>query len=350
MLRKHDAPRQFVYYSKSVGQGAAARKYLQQEQCQLTGPGPSGTPPLAVVAPQSGTSSTVLSSHGAQVSLQPPMPASQPHQQFAAPPPAPPCPPVPWLGAQTHQQIVQPECGSQATQPALPHWQQQDSQAYGMVKTLPPLPPPLPPLPWVPASASTATKLQQAGQQQAVVHKQAHPQLAAPLPPQPLPPLPFAAVASTNSAANTPAQQPSQLGRSAQFALPPAPPPLPPQYTQRQGNNRAKLGNGRSHLPVPQQHRQPPVSGDRMGVKAATPDVHMLVAQQAAAAALKRQQRSGQLEHRDMLPQAAAEASRTSETDGEKHQELVSIHVSAFAVSHAIDFAGFTQMTRMLSM
>lgn len=315
MLRKHDGPRQFVYYSKSVGQGTAARKYLQQEQWQLTGPGPSKTSLLAVAAPQSRTNTTVLPCHGTPSSFQPRMPASQPHQHFAEPPPAPPCPPVPWLSGMTAQQGVQAESKTQ-TRCNL-QLRQQDHAVCGVIRSLPPLPPPLPPGPWAATTGRVDTEEQQAGQQQQQhVHKQEHPQLAAPPPAPPLPPLPFAAVARTSSAADTPAQQPSQPGRSAHFAPPPVPPPLPPQYRQSQGSNRAKLSNGRLHAPVPQQQQQPQVSNS-IDAKAATSDVHRLVAQQAAAAALKRRERSDQLGLRERQPQAAAAASMVSQNGGD---------------------------------
>ena len=316
VLRPHDGPRQFVYYSKSAGQAGAARKGLQQEQWALNGPGPSEMSLLASKAPQTSPTATALPAHTTQTCSQPaqPAPQQQQQQQLAVPPPVPPCPPLPWLNMTQQQEA---KFRSQAMPSAQLHLQHQDQAVCGPAKTLtavPPVAPPLPPLPWVQTSHTAAAKEQQAWQQQQGMQKQAQLQgAAAPPTAPPLPPLPFAKhVSISSTAAHSRTQQPSQPG-SAQFALPSVPPPLPPKFKQ---SNKAKLCNGKSH-DMGRQRQQPDSGCSNVEVKgpSTTPDVHRLVAQQAAAAALKRRRHLDKPEHSGQLPQAAAAPPSMAEAD-----------------------------------
>ena len=318
VLRKHDGPRQFVYYSKSAGQANTARKCLQQEQWPLTGPGPSEMALLASKAPQISPTTTALPGHATRTCLQRPQPASQEQQQqFAVPPPAPPCPPLPWLNS--WMQHPEAQSRAQATQSAQLQLQCQAHRLAEAPVAMPPVAPPLPPLPWVQTSYSAATKEHRAWrqqQQQQGMQKQAqvHP-AAAPAAP-PLPPLPFAKhVRTSSAAANTQSQPPSQQG-SAQFALPPVPPLLPLKPKPSKGSIKVKLSSG--NVQDVQQQQQQPYSGDA-STEAKAPstssDVHRLVAQQAAAAALKRQQHMDKPKHSGQLPQTAAAPPTVSEAD-----------------------------------
>lgn len=296
VLRKHRGPRQFVYYSKASGQSSVARKSLQQEQWPLKGPGPSETSLLASKAPRTSPVPPALPGQTTQTCVQPPRPAPQ-QQQFAVPPPAPPCPPGPRLRASTRHQVT--DSRSQGTQSAQLHVLHRDWSVPGAAKapaTLPPVPPPLPPLIWAQTQTShgAAIQDQQAWQQQQQQSSQKRLQLhLAPAPSAPpLPPLPFVKhVTSSSAPANTLPQQPSRAGSSAQFAQAPVPPPPPPHPKQSTGSSKAKLSCGK-----PQ-------------------DVHRLVAQQAAAAALTRRQHLDMPEHSGQLPQAAAAIPADSEAD-----------------------------------
>lgn len=321
VLRKHDGPRQFVYYSKSTEQANTARKCLQQEQWPLTGPGPSEMALLASKAPQTSPTTTALPAYATQSCLQRPQPAPQlQQQQLAVPPPAPPCPPLPWLSSLMHQQEAQ--FRTQATQSAQLQLQ---CRAHGPANTpaaMLPVAPPLPPLPWVQTSYSAAAKEQQAWQQQQQqkgMQKQAQVHLAAAPPPAPtLPPLISAKHVCTSSApANTEPQQPSQLG-SAQFAVPPVPPPLPLKPKPSKGSIKVKLSSGKvQDVRVQQQQRQPYGGDTSTKVKgpSTSSDVHRLVAQQAAAAALKRHKHMDKPKDSGQLPQAAAAPPTESEAD-----------------------------------
>lgn len=324
VLRKRHGPRQFVYYSKSSGQTSAARKSSQQEQWPLKGPGPSETSLLASKAPQTSPMPTAQPGQSTQTCVQPPRPAPQ-QQQFAMPPPAPPCPARPWLSGLTQQQVANSR--SQGTQSAQLHLQHEDGSAPGPAKApaaLPPVPPPLPPLPWVQKSHGAATKEQQAWRQQQQQQQSLQKQvpLLAPAPPAPpLPPLPFAKHVITSSApANTPPQQPLPPGSSVQFAKPPVPPPPPPQPKQSKGISKAKLSCGKSQdliVKQQQQQRQPNSGGGNVEVKSQSTisDVQRLVAQQAAAAALTRRRHLDQPEHSAQLAEAAAATPADSKAD-----------------------------------
>ena len=325
VLRKHDGPRQFVYYSaKSNGQANAARKCLQQDQWLLNGPGPSELSLLASKAPQTNPTTTALPGHAIQSCLQPPQPASQKQQsqqqqqQFAVPPPAPPCPPVPWLSTLTQQQEV--KFRTNAIQSAQLHLHCLTHAANGPAKAPaaePPMAPPLPSLPWVQTSHSTAVKEQQAWQQQQQQQGKQK-QAAAPPAAPPLPPLPFAKHASTSSAAaHTKPQRPSQPG-SAQTTLAAVPPPLPLKSKHSKGSIVVKPTHGKLQDVGVQQDQQQLYS-DHTSIEVKAPsvssDVHRLVAQQAAAAALKRQQHMDKPKHGGQLQQAAAASSTVSEAD-----------------------------------
>ena len=323
VLRKHHGPRQFVYYSKSSGQTSAARKSLQQEQWPLKGPGPSEASLLASKAPQTSPMPPALPGQPTQTCVQPTPPAPQ-QQQFAMPPAAPPCPPAPWLSGLTQHQVANSR--SQGKQSAQLHLQHEGWSEPGPAKApagLPPVPPPLPPLPWVRTSQGAATKEQQASpqQQQQSLKKQAQTHLAAALPAPPLPPFPVAKHVTISSApATTLPQQPSWPSSSAQFAPPPVPPPPPPQPKQSKGSINARLSCGRSEdVGVQQLQEQQPNSGDGGNVQVkgskTVSDVHRLVAQQAAAAALTRHRHLNMPEHSDQLPQAAAATPADSKSD-----------------------------------
>lgn len=278
---------------------------------------------LASKDPQISPTTTRLPGRATQSCLQPPQPAPQQQQQQSAePPPGPPCPPSPQLSTLTQHEEA--KLRTQATQPAQLHLHCQNQAAYGPAKA--PVAPPLPPLPWVQSSRSAAAKEQrywQQQQQQQGKQKQAqfHPAAAPPAAP-PLPALPFAKLISTcSAAANKQPQQPSQPG-PARFALPPMPPPLPLKPKQSQGNMMVKPTCGKSkYVGVQQQQQQPDLGGTSMEAKApsTSSDVHRLVAQQAAAAALERQQHRDKLKHSGQLPQAAAAPPSVSEAD----QQLV---------------------------
>ena len=319
VLRKHEGPRQFVYYSKT-----ARHKSLQRESWQGKSPGLSA-------AHQSCTGPRPSPTRATQSSLEPHQPAQQ--RQFAAPPVAPPCPPVPLLSTVSQHKE---EKSSAQSQHAVQQHQQATKDMSRLGPAERPCAPPLPPMPWDVTShrASVSLPQQEHQQQQVVQQRQAlqsqrkqgvvKTQTAAAPPAPPLPPLPWTALASQSlaggpSLASSHQQQQEQQQQQqqqqhqeqlferlpSQFAAPPVPPPLPssckPSTRAQASKEKARCGS------PPQQSQLKRASSKRQSEgQAPASDMHRLVAQQAAAAALRRQQQQDKPEPCARMPQEAA--------------------------------------------
>ncbi|KAL0037551.1 hypothetical protein WJX77_002149 [Trebouxia sp. C0004] len=160
VLRKHDGPRQFVYYSTSAAQQTAARrKSLHQQHCQqLDGSEQSEVqPPTGGAAVQCNAGGTPLQQQPQQKQKQNGQLAKQqPRQHFAAPPPAPPPPTLPGGQAHARQADPKPDLHAALQQQLKQRQKQTKPSSEAQPFALPPQPPPVPPLPWAPEKASSS--------------------------------------------------------------------------------------------------------------------------------------------------------------------------------------------------